>query len=109
MTPETIDHIAHAYLADDDNERPPSILDVEEWQGEEGWILEIDAVEAVFERVCSILSEPTRALDNFMFSTVKRIGRTYNDTVSPRWETEIFQLRQETVDAFRDLVDILKK
>ena len=49
------------------------------------------------------------ALDKFMYSTAKRVGRTQNDTVSRRWETEVFQLRQETVDAFRDLADLLKK
>lgn len=49
------------------------------------------------------------ALDKFMYSTATRVGRTQSDRVSHCWELEVFQLRQETVDAFRDLVDLLKK
>lgn len=49
------------------------------------------------------------ALDNFMYATEKRVGRSLDDALPFRWESEIFQLRQETVDAFRDLVDLLKK
>lgn len=55
------------------------------------------------------MEDKTKELDEFLAVTKSRIERRSTDSAPYHWSQETLQLRREVVDAFADLVAILKR